>query len=149
MAPGVERVVLDNEPSFTETSQEFAQLLKDYSKGNKEEKQERIDQALGMLDAEAGLRCPKCGSFAGGKIKRVLEEHRGRRLQMGNLVAYEFKVGNVKKKDLGIESRHVYMYLLIHPKWLEGASGLDDGDGIGWITRGRSGNDRPVVRAAA
>ncbi len=46
---------------------------------------------------------------------------------MGNLVAYEFKVGNVKKKDLGIESRHVYMYLLIHPKWLEGASGLDDG----------------------
>ncbi len=46
MAPGVERVVLDNEPSFTETSQEFAQLLKDYSKGNKEEKQERIDQAL-------------------------------------------------------------------------------------------------------
>ena len=131
MAPGVERAVLDNEPSFMETSQEFAQLIKDYSKGNKEEKQERIDQALGMLDAEAGLRCPKCGSFAGGKIKRVLEEHRGRRLQMGNLVAYEFKVGNVKKKDFGIESRHVYMYLLIHPKWLEGASGLDDGAELG------------------
>lgn len=126
MAPGVERVVLDNEPSFTETSQEFAQLIKDYSKGNKEEKQERIDQALGMLDAESGLRCPKCGSFAGETIKRVLGDHRGRRQQQGNLVAYEFKVGNVKKKDLGIESRHVYMYLLIHPKWLEGASGLDD-----------------------
>jgi adenine-specific DNA methylase len=131
MAPGVERVVLDNEPSFIETSQEFAQLLKDYSKGNKEEKQERIDQSLGMMDAEAGLRCPKCGSFAGGKIKRVLEEHRGTRLQMGNLVAYEFKVGNVKKKDLGIESRHVFMYLLIHPKWLEGAFGLDDGKELG------------------
>ena len=131
MAPGVERVVLDNEPSFTETSQEFAQLLKDYSKGNKEEKQERINQALEKLDAEAGLRCPKCGSFAGGKIKKVLEDHRGRRLQMGSLVAYEFKVGNVKKKDLGIESRHVYMYLLIHPKWLEGASGLDDGAELG------------------
>jgi adenine-specific DNA methylase/ssDNA-binding Zn-finger/Zn-ribbon topoisomerase 1 len=131
MAPGVERAVLENEPSFTETSQEFAQLIKDYSKGNKEEKQERIDQSLGMLDAEAGLRCPKCSSFAGGKIKRVLEEHRGRRLQMENLAAYEFKVGNVKKKDLGIESRHVYMYLLIHPKWMEGASGLDDGEELG------------------
>jgi ssDNA-binding Zn-finger/Zn-ribbon topoisomerase 1 len=95
MAPGVERVVLDNEPGFTETSQGFAQLLKDYSKGNKEEKRERIDQALEGLEAEAGLRCPKCGSFAGGKIKKVLEDHRGRRLQMGNLVSYEFKVGNV------------------------------------------------------
>lgn len=126
MAPGVERVVLDNEPGFTETSQDFAQLLKDYSKGNKEEKQERINQALEKLDAEAGLCCPKCGSFAGGKIKRILEDHRGRRLQMGNLATYEFKVGSVKKKDLGIESRHVYMYLLIHPKWLEGSSGLDD-----------------------
>ena len=31
---------------------------------------------------------------------------------MGNLVLCEFKVGNVKKKDFGIESRHVYMYLL-------------------------------------
>lgn len=131
MAPGVERVVLDNEPSFAETSQEFAQLIKDYSKGDKEEKQDRIDQALRMLDVEAGLRCPKCGSFAGGKIERVLEEHRGRRLQMGNLVTYEFKVGNVKKKNLGIESRHVYMVLLIHPKWLEGASGFDDGEELG------------------
>jgi hypothetical protein len=131
MAPGVERVVLDNEPGFTETSQEFAQLLKDYSKGNKEEKQERINQALERLDAETGLRCPKCGSFAGGKVKKVLEDHRGRRLQMGSLAAYEFKVGNVKKKDLGIESCHVYMYLLIHPKWLEGAPGFDDGDELG------------------
>lgn len=131
MAPGVERVSLDNEPGFTETSQEFAQLLKDYSKGNKEEKQERINQALERLDAESALRCPKCGSFAGGKVKKVLEDHRGRRLQMGSLVAYEFKVGNVKKKHLGIESSHVYMYLLIHPKWLEGASGLDDGVELG------------------
>jgi len=131
MAPGVERVVLDNEPGFTETNQEFAQLLKDYSKGNKEEKQERINQALERLETESGLRCPKCGSFAGGKVKKVLEDHRGRRLQMGSLVAYEFKVGNVKKKDLGIESRHVYMYLLIHPKWLEGSSGLDDGVELG------------------
>jgi putative DNA methylase len=131
MAPGVERVVLDNEPSFTETSQEFAQILKDYSKGNKEEKQDRINQALERLNTEAGLRCPKCGSFAGANVKKVLEDHRGRRLQMGNLVAYEFKAGNVKKKELGIESRHVYMYLLVHPKWLEGASGLDDGVELG------------------
>jgi adenine-specific DNA methylase len=131
MAPGVERVVLDNEPSFTETSQEFAQLLKGYNKGKKEDKRERIDQALGMLETEPALRCPKCGSFAAGKIKKVLEDHRGRRLQMGTLITYEFKVGNVKKKDLGIESRHIYMYILIHPKWLEGSSGLHDGLELG------------------
>ncbi len=131
MAPGVERVVLDNEPSFTETSQEFAQLLKDYSKGNKEEKQYRINQALEKLNTEAGLHCPKCSSFAGEKIKKVLENHRGIKLQMGSLIDYEFQVGNVKKKDLGIESRHVYMYLLIHPKWLEGASGLDGDEEVG------------------
>ncbi|MBI4330982.1 MAG: DUF1156 domain-containing protein [Chloroflexi bacterium] len=131
MAPGTERVVLDNEPSFRETSQAFAQLVKDYSKGNKEEKQERIDQALGMLDAEAGLRCPKCGSFAGGEIKRVLGEHRGRPLQMGNMVTYEFTVGNVKKKDLGIESSHVFMYLLFHPRWLEGDPGFENGEELG------------------
>lgn len=131
MAPGVERVVLDNEPSFKETSQEFAQLLKDYSRGNKEEKQYRINQALEKLNTEAGLHCPKCSSFAGEKIKKVLENHRGIKLQMGSLVAYEFQVGNVKKKDLGIESRHVYMYLLIHPKWLEGASGLDGDEEVG------------------
>ncbi len=136
MAPGVERVVLDNEPSFTETSQEFAQLLKDYSKGNKEEKQDRINQALEKLNDEAGLRCPKCGSFAGEKIKKVLEDHRGENQewvdQKGEKhTSYDFKTGNVKKKDLGIESRHVYMYLLIHPKWLEGSSGLDDGVELG------------------
>lgn len=131
MAPGVERVVLKNEPSFTETSQEFAQLLKDYGKGNKDEKQERINQALERLDTEAALLCPKCGSFAGGKVKKVLEDHRGNKLQMGNLVVYEFDVRNVKKKALGIDSRHVYMYLLIHPKWLEGASGLNDGVELG------------------
>jgi len=136
MAPGVERVVLDNEPGFTETSQVFAQLLKDYSKGNKEEKQDRINQALEKLNAEVGLRCPKCGSFAGGKIKRMLEDHRGKRSewvdQKGEIhTSYDFKAGKVKKKDLGVESRHVYMYLLIHPKWLEGSSGLDDGAELG------------------
>jgi hypothetical protein len=131
MAPGVERVVLDNEPSFTETSQEFAQLLKDYGRGNSREKQDRINQALETLNGEAGLRCPKCGSFAGGKIKKVLEDHRGRRQQIGSRVAYEFKVGNVRKKDLGIESRRIYMYLLIHPTWLEGSTGLDDGVELG------------------
>ena len=58
MAPGAERVVLDNEPSFTEASQAFAQLLKDYSKGNKEEKRERIDQLLAMSASEPGIAVP-------------------------------------------------------------------------------------------
>jgi len=44
---------------------------------------------------------------------------------------------DLKYYDLGIESRHVYMYLLIHPKWLEGSAGLDDGVELG----GYSGAD--------
>ncbi|MDR1607841.1 MAG: DUF1156 domain-containing protein [Deltaproteobacteria bacterium] len=125
MAPGVERVVLENEPSFTETSQQFARILKDYSKGGQNEKSVRIDQALSMLDMEPGLRCPNCDSFAGSKIKTVLEKHSGEKYELGVLFPYNFKVGIVKKKDLGIESRHVYMYLLIHPKWLTGTPGFE------------------------
>ena len=120
MAPGAERVVLDNEPSFTETSQEFAQLIKDYSKGNASEKSERINRLRQMVDAEPGLRCPRCRAFAGQKIKNVVESHTRAR-----------RVGDIKKKDFDIESRHVYMYLLIHPRWLEGAPGLDAGEELG------------------
>jgi len=131
MAPGTERVVLDNETKFTETSQEFAQLIKDYGKGNTTEKQERIEQLLSMCDSERGLHCPRCNRFAGQHIRAILERHRGQKKQLGDLVAFDFKARAVKKKDLGIESRHIYMYLLIHPKWLEGATGFENGEELG------------------
>lgn len=120
MAPGAERVILDTEPSFTETSQRFAQLLNDYSKGNSQEKRERIVQLLGMVDDEPGLCCPKCGVFAGNRIKTILHSHR-----------FASRVGDLKKEDFGIQRRPVYMYLLIHPDWLEGSSGFEGGKELG------------------
>jgi len=115
IAPGAERVVLENEPDFTETRQEFAQLLKDYSKGNKGEKKERIRKLRQMVDKEPGLRCPRCDGFAGQNIKKIIDYH-----------SRVSRVSDIKKKDFGIESRHIYMYLLIHPRWFEGISGFDD-----------------------
>lgn len=120
MAPGAECVVLGNEPSFTEVSQAFAQLIKDYSKGNTSEKSERINRLRRMVDDEPGLHCPRCRAFAGQGIKNVVESHSRAR-----------RVGDIKKKDFGIESHHVYIYLLIHPKWLEGASGFDGDEELG------------------
>lgn len=114
MAPRAERVVLDNEPSFIETSQAFARMLRDYSKGNAAEKRERALKLLSLLGSEPGLRCPRCSTFAGRKIKNVLESH-----------AQAHRVGDLKKNDFGIETRPVYMYLLVHPDWLDGISSRD------------------------
>lgn len=116
IAPGTERVVLDNERSFTELSQPFAQLLNDYSKGNADEKYARVAKLLGMVEHEPGLVCPKCGAFAGQKIKSILEAHKR-----------TTRVGDLKKKDFGIQSRHIYMYLLLKPEWLKGSAGMQDG----------------------
>ena len=120
MAPGAERVVLDSEPSFTETTQEFAALLKAYDRGNAQEKIERIVRLQELVDDEPGLRCPRCGAFAGDPIKAVLERHgRARR------------ASDRKKKDFGIQRRPIQMYLLIHPRWLEGTPGSIDGRELG------------------
>ena len=62
MAPGVERVVLENEPSCTEASQEFARLTKDYSKGNQHGKaRARIEHAITLMLETEGVSLPKCG----------------------------------------------------------------------------------------
>lgn len=116
MAPGCERVVVDNEFPFTEVTQALAQELKDYSKGKVMEKRERVERLLAGIDAEPGFQCPHCRAFAGGDVKRVLTRH----------AKPSTRAGDIKKKDLGIESKHVFMYLLIDPKWFEGAPEKDD-----------------------
>ncbi|OCQ93483.1 hypothetical protein BCD64_00880 [Nostoc sp. MBR 210] len=120
IAPSAERVVLDNEPSFTELSQPFAQLLKDYSKGKADEKYGRVADLLRMVEHEPGLVCPKCGVFAGQKIKSTLETHQR-----------SSRVADLKKQDFGIQSRHTYMYLLLKPDWLKGNAGAKDGNLLG------------------
>jgi putative DNA methylase len=120
MSPSTERVVLDNEPPFTELSQPFATRLRQYSKGSASEKRERITELLDLVGEEKGLRCPHCSNFAGNRISTVLQKH-----------ATKTRTSDLKKKDFGIESRHVYMYLLIHPKWLSGAPGFDNDGELG------------------
>lgn len=115
MAPGAERIIVPNEPSFTELSQPFAQRLKDYPKGSTEEKRTRVDDLLAMVDKEPGLQCPRCNIFSGEPIKRVLQRH----------AKPSTRTSELKKKDFEIDSHRVYMYLLIHSKWLEGSPGAD------------------------
>lgn len=116
MAPGAERVIVDNETPFTELTQSFAQELKDYSKGAAMEKRERVERLLAAIEAEPGFKCPHCQAFTGEETKRVLARH----------AKTSTRVGDIKKKDFGIESKHVFMYLLIDPKWFEGAPATDD-----------------------
>ncbi|HET6881771.1 MAG TPA: DUF1156 domain-containing protein, partial [Pirellulales bacterium] len=76
MAPAAERVVLDNERPFSELSQPFARLLAEYGQGNKDEKRARAAELFGKVESEPGLRCPKCGTFAGQYLRDVLNNHR-------------------------------------------------------------------------
>jgi len=121
MAPGVERIVLENEPSFTETTQEFAKMINDYSKGNSTEKRERVRQLLATIDSEPGFNCPRCGSFTGQNIETILENHN----RKGRSAA------ETRKKDFNIESRSVYMHLLINQPWLKGSLGFENGKILG------------------
>ncbi|MBE7508221.1 MAG: DUF1156 domain-containing protein [Planctomycetia bacterium] len=115
MAPGAERVIVESETPFTEVTQSFAQELKDYPKGASLERRQRVERLLAAIDAEPGFSCPHCQAFAGEEVKRVLTRH----------AKPSTRVGDIKKKDFGIESKHVYMYLLIDPKWFEGAPEKD------------------------
>ena len=115
MAPGADRVVLENEPLFTELSQPFAMLLNDYDKGNVEETFERAWTLKESVANEPGLCCPSCGGYAGKPLSKVLGRH----------ADHAVKTAERKKKVFGIKTKPVQMYLLIHPEWLKGASGYD------------------------
>ena len=120
MSPEAERVVLDNEPSFTELSQNFAKKIKQYSQGKSAEKRERVLELLDLVSSEEGLKCPQCRGFTGNRIKSILDSHAG-----------AGRVSDIKKKDFGIESRYTYMFLLLDPKWLLGTPGSDNGTVLG------------------
>jgi adenine-specific DNA methylase len=125
MAPGTERVVLENETPFTELSQPFARWLHEYGGGSRKEKDQRIIELAGMVDEEPGLKCPRCGSFAGQWVHDVLKKH---------MKASRLK--DIDKKDFRIlpprnGTKPVYCYLLIHPDWLKGSPGVVHGRELG------------------
>lgn len=125
MAPGAERIVLDNESPFTELSQPFAKLLHEYEQGRKDDKNRRIVELSGMVEAEPGLCCPKCGEFAGQWVRDVLQRH-----------MHAARMADIKKKHFNIQpprnsTKSVYAYLLIHPDWIKGSPGKVDSSELG------------------
>ena len=68
---------------------------------------------------EPGLRCPKCGEFAGQYLRDVLNKHHHARRRT-----------EIDKKHLNIQpprngTKHVYCYLLVDPNWLQGSRGTN------------------------
>ena len=125
MAPGAERVVLENESPFTELSQPFAKLLQDYEQGRKDDKNRRIVELAKMVETEPGLRCPKCGEFAGQWVRDVVQRH-----------MHASRMADIKKKHFNIQpprnsTKSVHAYLLIHPDWLKGSPGKLEGKDLG------------------
>lgn len=121
MAPGAERVVTDAEIPFTEIHQTFATLLNEYDKGTNQETFARCLKLKELTPTERGLRCPQCGAFAGDKITQILEQHS----------RPATKPAARKKTAFHIQKKKVQMYLLIHPAWMQGASGFQDAQELG------------------
>jgi putative DNA methylase len=133
MAPGAERVVAEDEIPFTELTQKFAQLLKDYDKGKAGDTLDRTLALRAEVLQEPGLQCPGCGTFAGKRLKDVLDHH----------ARPSLAASHRKKKDFVLMRKPVQMFLLIHPEWMKGASGLVGDEELGgWA-------DAPVDATAA
>jgi putative DNA methylase len=118
MAPGAERVVLESELPFTELSQSFSQKLKEYNNGTPPEMLQRAKTLYAMVETEPGLKCLRCGVFAGEYLRDVLNRH-----------ANAKRRAEIDKKHLKIEpprngTKHIYCYLLIDPDWLKGTPGV-------------------------
>lgn len=121
MAPGAERVVTEDEPLFTELTQTFAQLLKDYDKGNAGDTLDRTLALEAGAAQEPGLHCPGCGTFAGKRLKEVLDHH----------ARPSLAAGHRKKKDFALKKKPVQMFLLIHPDWMKGVPGFEGDEELG------------------
>lgn len=114
MAPDAVFICNDSdEPSFTATSQIFANLLNQYDNGTAQDTIDRWTQLNAMVDGEEGLKCPHCHSFAGEPIKIVLKKHT------------TCKASERKKKAFNIQKKKIQLWLLISPEWTCGTSGKD------------------------
>lgn len=124
MAPGAERVILQSEPVFTESSQSFAKLMSGYDKGSTDDTIQRMWQLKELIANESALKCPKCKTFAGKRLAEVLEQH----------ARSSTKPATRKKKAFDILRKSVQMFLLIHPDWLKGSPGIKDNQELGgWV----------------
>lgn len=124
MAPGAEIVVVDNGIPFTELSQNFAKLLNDYDKGTASDTIDRCFKLKEIAAIEKGLCCPECGTFSGKILVDVIEKHS----------RSSIKSSDRKKTSFKIQKKKVQMYLLIHPKWMQGSSGFDGNNELGgWV----------------
>ena len=138
IAPDAEHVVLENEPSYTIISQQFARRLIEYGQGRKGDKMQRVRELSALVEHEPGLMCPKCGEFAGQRVRDVLAMH-----------CHATRAADIDKKHLGIRpSRNsvkpISCTLLIDPEWLKGSSGAaSDGTDMGGYA------DAPVDATAA
>lgn len=121
MAPGAERVVVEGDTPFTELSQDFARLLNDYDKGNANDTWERALALKAAAEQEPGFYCPHCGTFAGKRLADIFDRH----------ARPSLPATGRKKKDFALKSKPVQMYLLIHPEWMKGATGLVGGEELG------------------
>lgn len=121
MAPGAERIIVEGDTSFTELTQDFARLLNDYDKGNANDTWERALALKAAAAQEPGLHCPHCSTFAGKRLADVFDRH----------AQPSLRATGRKKKDFALKSKPVQMYLLIHPEWMKGATGLVGGEELG------------------
>lgn len=121
MAPGAERIIVEGDTSFTELTQDFARLLNDYDKGNANDTWERALALKAAAAQEPGLHCPHCSTFAGKRLADIFDRH----------AQPSLRATGRKKKDFALKSKPVQMYLLIHPEWMKGATGLIGGEELG------------------
>lgn len=121
MAPGAERIILEGDTPFTELTQDFARLLNDYDKGNANDTWERALALKAAAAQEPGLHCPHCSTFAGKRLADIFDRH----------AQPSLRATGRKKKDFALKSKPVQMYLLIHPEWMKGATGLIGGEELG------------------
>lgn len=121
MAPGAERIIVEGETPFTELTQDFSRLLNDYDKGSSNDTWERALALKAAAAREPGLQCPHCGTFAGKHLADVLNRH----------AQPSLRATARKKKDFGLKSKTVQLYLLIRPEWMKGASGFVGDEELG------------------
>lgn len=121
MAPGAERIIVEGDTPFTELTQDFARLLNDYDKGNANDTWERALALKAAAAQEPGLHCPHCSTFAGKRLADIFDRH----------AQPSLRATGRKKKDFALKSKPVQMYLLIHPAWMKGATGLVGGEELG------------------